>query len=332
MSNRGARQRVIDLQAGDRVDDEIYLVAQKDLRTTNSGGLYIHAVLADSSGQMLARLWSATQELYDSIPAGGLVYVRGRAESYKGKLQFIIDGVRAVESGKIDPSEFLPHTPHDVGQMWQRLREILATIEHPDVKALIDEFLNDEDFANRFRRAPAARTNHHAYVGGLLEHTLGLLELALVVLPRYPDVSRDLVLAGLLLHDCGKTVELGYRTSFEYTTSGQLLGHLVQAAIWTHEKARRLQERTQRPIPAEILTALEHIIISHHGRYEYGSPKLPATPEAILVHYLDNLDAKLNMAFQAIDSDPDESAEWTAWVSALETRIYKVDVLKRRST
>ncbi len=207
----------------------------------------------------------------------------------------------------------------------------MARVEHPDIRVIVEEFLADQEFVTRFKRAPAARTNHHACIGGLLEHTLNLLELAVLVLPRYPELSRDLVLAGLLLHDCGKTVELAYKTSFDYTTSGQLIGHIVQAVLWLHEKARRYTERTKNPISPEVLTALEHIILSHHGKYEYGSPKLPALPEAFLVHYLDNLDAKLAMAFNAINSDPDESAEWTAWVPALESKVYKVDVTKPRT-
>lgn len=326
-----ARARIADLQAGQRVEDEIFLILQKDLRTTNNGGLYIHAVLADRSGQILARMWNATQPMYESMPLSGLMHVRGRVESYKGKPQFVIDGLRAVEPGAVDPSEFLPHTSHDIEKMWARLCEIMTRIEHPDVRVIVDEFLSDQEFVTRFRRAPAARTNHHACIGGLLEHTLNLLELAVLILPRYPEVSRDLVLAGLLLHDAGKTVELSYKTSFDYTTSGQLLGHIVQAVLWLHEKARRYTERTQKPISGDVLMALEHIILSHHGKYEYGSPKLPALPEAFVVHYLDNLDAKLAMAFNAINADPDESAEWTAWVNALETKIYRVDVTKSRT-
>ncbi|MBI5864799.1 MAG: HD domain-containing protein [Planctomycetes bacterium] len=178
-----------------------------------------------------------------------------------------------------------------------------------------------------FKQAPAARTNHHAYLGGLLEHTLGLLELAVLALPRYPRVSADLVLTGIFLHDAGKTAELAYSTAFSYTNEGQLLGHIVQACLWIQQRAHALAA-AGKPVDPAVLNALQHIIVSHHGKYEFGSPKLPSTAEAIMVHHLDNLDAKLNMVFGAIDADPDESSEWTAWVQPLETKVFKPDVTK----
>jgi len=317
------QRSIAELQAGDRIDDGTYLVAQKDLRTTNNGGMYIHVVLADASGQMLARMWNASQVIYESIPETGPIHVRGRVESYKGKPQFILEGVRQVLPGEVNPRDFLPRTQFDVDVMWNRALEILRTIQSPDLKTLIGRFVNDAAFAEAFRSAPAARTNHHAFIGGLLEHTLGLMELGLAVLPRYPRVNSDLVLAGLFLHDCGKTAELTFDAAFNYTTEGQLLGHLVQAVVWTSQKAEEIAKSTGRPFPADVLQALQHIIVSHHGKYEFGSPKLPATAEAILVHHLDNLDAKLNMVFTAIDADPDESSQWTAWVSPLETKVFK---------
>lgn len=323
------RRSIAELRAGERLDDAIFRIAQKDLRTTSNGSLYIHAVLADASGQVVARMWNASQEMFDSIPDGGLLHIRGRVESYKGRPQVIIDGLRAVDAGSVDASEFLPRTREDVGRMWERVKEILRSIEHPDLLALVGEFVRDEAFADSFRRAPAARGLHHAYVGGLLEHTLSLLELALVVLPRYPQVSRDLVLAAIFFHDAGKTAELNYQTSFDYTNEGQLIGHIVQASIWVHEAAARLAARTGKAFPADVLMALKHIIVAHHGKYEFGSPKLPATPEAFMVHYLDNLDAKLNMVFAAIEADPDEASDWTQWIPALETRVFKPDVMKR---
>jgi 3'-5' exoribonuclease len=237
--------------------------------------------------------------------------------------------VRRVEPGTVDASDFLPKTTRDIEQMWTRLREILSGIRDPDLSVLIARFLDNEIFANRFRQAPAARNLHHAFIGGLLEHTLNLLELALVVLPRYPEVSPDLVLAGILFHDSGKTAELSYEKSFDYTDEGQLVGHIVQAVTWIHEAARAIERDTGRRFPEGVLLALKHIIIAHHGRYEYGSPKLPATAEAFVVHYLDNLDAKLTMVFSAIENDPDEVGVWTNWIPALETKLFKPDVMNR---
>lgn len=324
------RHSVADLKAGQRIEDELYRIAQKDLRTTSTGSLYIHAVLADATGQILGRMWNASQEIYDSLPEGGVLWFRGRVESYKGTPQFIIDGVRAAEPGSFDPTAFLPATGQDVAAMWEELKTILRTVQNPHLRALVARFVNDAEFAAGFQRAPAAIAYHHAWLGGLLEHTLCVLRLAQVVCPLYPKVSRDLVLVGVLLHDAGKVRELGYQTNFEYTSAGQLVGHITQAVLWLREKCAQIAAETGQPFPPEIEMALQHIILAHHGKYEFGSPRLPATPEAIMVHYLDNLDAKLSMAFEAIASDTDAAREWTEYVRALETKVFKPDVMGTR--
>ncbi len=321
------RCNVADLRAGQRVDEQVFRVAARELRTTSNGSLYIHAVLADATGEILGRMWNATQEIYDGIPAGGFLICRGRVESYKGAPQFILDGVRIAEADTYNPADFLPATRRDVAQMWDELKSILRGIENRDLLALVGKFVHDEEFAGGFQRAPAATSFHHAWLGGLLEHTLGVLRAAQAVCPLYPQVSRDLVLAGVLLHDAGKIRELAYRTNFEYSDEGQLVGHITQAVLWLHDKCAELSRETGRPFPAELETALTHLILAHHGKYEFGSPRLPATPEALMIHYLDNLDAKLNMMFEAIACDPDATSHWTSYVKALETRVYKPDVL-----
>ena len=327
-----ARCHVAGLQAGQRIEDEIYRIAQKDLRTTSNGSLYIHVVLADATGQILGRMWNATQAIYDSIPEGGLLRVRGRVESYKGARQFILDGLRAVEPGTANPADFLPATPYDVNVLWDESKEILRTVENRSVLALVGKFVNDPAFVADFKRAPAATQMHHAYVGGLVEHTRNLLKLANVICPLYPKVSRDLVLAGILLHDAGKVRELAYETNFEYTSEGQLLGHIVQCVLWVHDRCRELERDTGQPFPAAIEMSLKHLVLAHHGKYEFGSPRLPATPEAFVIHYLDNLDAKLAMTLTAIEGDTDAASEWTDYVRAIETRVYKPDVMGIRST
>lgn len=327
-TNSQPHRSIAELQSGERLEDAVYLITQKDLRTTSNGSLYIHAVLADRSGQVVARMWNASRQIYDSMPDSGLMHITGRVESYKGKPQVILDGVRTVDAKDVNPIDFLPVTSKNVETMWARVKEILRGVKNPDLLALVAKFINDEKFVKAFKLAPAARTNHHAFLGGLLEHTLNLMELAVVILPRYTDVSPDLVLTGLFLHDAGKTAELAYDTNFSYTTEGQLVGHIVMTANWINERAGRLAAEQGRPFPPDLLAALQHIIVAHHGKYEFGSPKLPATAEAILVHYLDNLDAKLNMVFQAIESDLDEESDWTQWVPALETRVFKPDPTK----
>jgi len=322
-----ARRMLAELQAGARVDDEVFRIAQKDLRTTTNGSLYVHAIIADSSGEMPARMWNASQEIYDSMPSGGLLHVRGRVENYKGNRQFIIDGVREVTPGSFDPADFLPASQQDTAALWNEIKRILRTIENRDLLTLVGKFINDPAFEVAFIRAPAAVQMHHAYIGGLAEHTLNILRLADAVCPLYPQISRDLVLAGVFLHDIGKVRELAYETNFEYTSEGQLVGHLVQCVLWLHDKCREIEKESGQRFPEALEMALKHLILSHHGKYEFGSPRLPATAEAILLHYLDNLDAKQAMVREAIEGDPDTDSEWTSYVRALETRIFKPNVM-----
>jgi len=324
------RRSISELKPGELIDDEVFLVRSKDLRTTSQGGLYIHAVLVDKSGDLLARMWQASESIYNAIPQGGFVRLKGRTENYKGSLQFIIEAVRIADEGSFDIADFLPATSCDIDEMFKRLTEIVRGIKHPDLAALAGEFLADEDLMARFKKAPAAAVLHHAYIGGLLEHTLSLLELALVVIPRYPQLSLDLVLTGLFLHDIGKCRELTFDTTIGYSDQGQLVGHIALATIWIERKSIAVAEKTGKPFPAEVRDLLMHLILSHHGRYEFGSPKLPAVAEAAAIHYLDNLDAKINQFSGEIDKDRDPTSSWTNYNRALETKVYKVDVMGTR--
>ncbi|HNQ24368.1 MAG TPA: HD domain-containing protein [Phycisphaerae bacterium] len=318
-----ARRFVAELGAGERIDDEVYLVQSKDLRTTTQGSLYIHAVLADKTGQIPARVWQATEAMFNGMPEGGFLRVKGRTEAYKGNLQFIIEAIRVADSATINLADFLPRTTGDVDKMYARLGEILRGIKQPDLAALVEELLADAVLMERLRTAPAAIGLHHAFVGGLLEHTLHLLEVALRVIPLYPKLSLDLVLMGLLLHDIGKTVELSYTTNLAYSDAGQLLGHITQGVLLIERKVDAVAARTGRPFPDELRWALQHIVLSHHGQYEFGSPKLPAFPEAVAIHYLDNMDAKVNLYLTEIANDRDPAGHWTNYNRAVETKIYK---------
>jgi 3'-5' exoribonuclease len=316
------------------IQDQVFLVHQKDLRTTANGSLYIHMVLVDRSGQILSRIWNATQLQYESIPEGGFLRVRGRVESYKGNLQFIVDALRAAEAGSFDPADFVPSTQRDVDEMWTRVLAILRTVKNPHLRALIAAFVKDEVIVAGFRKAPAAVQLHHAFIGGLLEHTLNVLELAVRIFGEaddskslYPKVNRDLVLIGIFLHDIGKTVELSYDTSFAYTTAGQLVGHITQAAIWIDQKVGDAEQQTGKRFPHDLQDLLTHIVLAHHGTHEFGSPRLPACPEAIVVHYLDNIDAKIHMFLSGIEGAKNAESDWTEYIKSLETRVFKKDVL-----
>ncbi|MBK8267909.1 MAG: HD domain-containing protein [Planctomycetes bacterium] len=319
-----------ELQAGDAISDQVFLVSQRDLRTQKNGGLYIHLVFADRTGQVLARMWQASQEQFETIPDGGFIRVRGRVESYQGKNQIIVDGLRPAVMGQFDISNFLPHTPYKIDELWNRLLGALRSIKNKQILALIKSFVSDSELVEKFKRAPAAVQNHHAYIGGLLEHTCSLLELAIRILGKgdgaeshYPRINRDLVLAGLFFHDIGKTAELTFDTNFIYSTEGQLIGHITQAAMLIDRKIAQLEESSGEKFDADLRAVLIHIVLSHHGSYEFGSPRLPACPEAILVHYIDNIDAKLHMALSAIDDARKTESDWTEWSKPLATRVYK---------
>lgn len=332
---KDVRRSIKDMQAGERFDDQIFLISRKDLRQTSNGSLYIHVVLTDKTGQLLGRIWQASETQYAQIPEGGFLRVRGRTESYKGTLQFIIDGMQPVDPATVDLADFVPRTAYDIDEMWEQTLGVLRTVKNPHLLQLIRKFVEDEAIIARFKQSPAAVALHHAYVGGLLEHTLSLLNLATLIFgakdgstSHYPRVNRDLVLTGIFLHDIGKAWELGFDTSFKYTDGGQLVGHIVQAAMWIDRKCVELERETGKPFPEELKNVLTHIVLAHHGSYEFGSPRLPAAPEAIAVHYLDNLDAKLHQFFAAIDDSADETNNWSEYVPSLSTRVYKRDVTK----
>jgi len=319
---KGQRRFINQLMPGETLD-QVFLVREKDLRTTKTGDLYVVCTLADKTGTLSARMWQASEAVYNGIPLHGFLHVKGRTEDYRGNLQFVIDSCRPRAAEKVDLGDFLATTERDVEQMWSELLEILRAIKNKPLRLLIKKFVEDHALVAAYKRAPAAMEMHHPFLGGLLEHTLNIARAAKVLLPLYPAVNADLVLAGVFLHDIGKTTELSAGTSINYTDRGQLVGHITIAAIWIAEKAAAVAEETGEPIPAKTVNLLQHIILSHHGVHEYGSPKLPAVPEAFFIHYLDNLDAKMWMTARGIASDPDAKASFTSYVRALETRLYK---------
>ena len=303
--------------------DQVFLVRDKDLRTAKTGDLYIVCTLCDKTGRLSARLWQASESIYNGIPVDGFLQVKGRTEDYRGSLQFVIDSCRPYPAEKVDLADYLPATEHDVEKMWAELLEILRAIKNKHLRLLIKKFVEDGRLVAAYKRAPAAMQLHHPFLGGLLEHTLNVARSANVLLPLYPKLNADLVLAGVFLHDIGKAAELSAETTIKYTDRGQLVGHITIAAIWVAQKAAAVAGQTGQPFPDNLLDLLQHIILSHHGAREYGSPKLPAFPEAFFVHYLDDLDAKMYMTTNAIENDPDPKANFTSYMRELETWIYK---------
>ena len=301
--------------------NDIYIVKEPILRSTTRGDLYIAMFLCDRTGQLNGRMWQATEEVYNALPKPGFVHIQGRSELYQNNLQIIINNISVVDSDKVNIEDFLARTDKDTDKLLEEIKGILKEIKNKQLRSLVDEFLSDKQLMEKFKSAPAAAKLHHNYLGGLIEHTHNMLRSAAAILPFYPQVQADLVLAGIFLHDIGKTEELNFDMVFSYTDTGQLIGHLAQGLLMVKEKADSLAGKGK-AIDKTIMDSLNHIILSHHGQYEFGSPKLPATPEAFMVNYIDDLDAKLFQITTAIENESAES-DWTSWQKALETRIYR---------
>lgn len=309
-----------EIEPGEAIDD-IYMVRDPILRSTTRGDLYIAMFLSDRTGQLNGRMWQATEEVYKALPKPGFVHLQGRSELYQNNLQIVVNKVSVIDASKVSLDDFLARTEEDTQQMFSEITKIVGRIKNKQLRALVSEFMADTELMEKFCNAPGGVKLHHNYLGGLLEHTYSMLQVAVAVLPLYPQVQADLVLAGIFLHDMGKTEELSYDMAFAYTDSGQLLGHIAQTLVMVNRKADSLAAKGVQ-IDKSILDALGHIIVSHHGEYEFGSPKLPATPEAFMVYYIDDLDAKLNQVTSAIDNELSDS-NWTAWKGALQTRLYR---------
>ena len=315
-----------DAQPGDPLDD-VFVFNNKQIATTNSGKFYIKAFIGDKTTQVTARYWNATQELFKALPDSGFVHVRGRVENYQGNLQVILEHLRPPTEGQYTLDDLLPCTKKDVGVMFARVGELCGTIQNRQLSAVVAAFLDDEPLMANFRRAPAAMTFHHAFVGGLLEHTLNAMEVVDAVCRFYPTLNRDLVLAGVFLHDLAKTWELKYETAFGYTDGGQLVGHIVKIALWIEDKAKVAEAKLGQPVTRELIDVLQHIVLSHHGEPEFGAAKVPATPEAIAVHEIENFDAKMTMALTATrDPAAVSDSSWTEYQKAFGVKMYRPDV------
>ena len=315
-----AHKFISKIEPGETIND-IYVVRDPILRSTTRGDLYIAMHLSDRSGQLNGRMWQATETIYKALPKPGFVHIQGRSELYQNNLQIIINNISVVDVSKVCIDDFLAKTKKDVKQMFEELKEIVNRIRNPQLRAITEEFLADDELMEKFCNAPGGMKLHHDCIGGLLEHVHNMLRVAVAILPLYPNLQADLVLTGIFLHDIGKTEELTYDMAFTYTDSGQLIGHIVKSVLMMNQKVDALKAKGIQ-IEQEVVDSLGHIILSHHGEYEYGSPKLPAMLEAFMVYYIDDLDAKLNLVESAINEEQSDS-NWTAWKNALQTRLYK---------
>jgi 3'-5' exoribonuclease len=326
-----SRRFVKDLADGE-VLEEVYLVADKQLRANRNGNLYIQMDLRDRTGVINARLWNSTDAQFRAFEPGDFLLIRGKVQQFQGTLQVILTHFERHEPQKIELTDYLPHTEHDVAKLLEKLRGFLRKSGNSHLKALAECFLIDTDLMRAFSQVPAGVRNHHAYVGGLVEHVTNMLEVADRIAPMYPGVDRDLLTMGIFLHDIGKTRELNCGRVFAYTDEGQLVGHIALGVEMLTEKAAKVPELTGEPFPRELLWRLKHMIVSHHGELAFGSPVLPMTPEAIALHHLDNLDAKVHSFVRDIREDRNSTTAWTPFNPSMSRRLYKGGITAGQSS
>ena len=289
-----------------------FVVAVKQVKSKKSGELYLSLILADRSGQLQANMWDNVNDAISSFDQDDFVKVKGVIHKYNGRWQLTIHKMRKLGDSEIDYADYLPKTSKDIEKLWQTICDYVETFENPWLKTLLKEFLADDAIVAAYKTAPAAKSLHHAFVGGLLDHVVSLFNICDLAVRNYPQVNRDLLLSGAFLHDIGKLHELAYQRSISYTTKGQLLGHMIIELGMLHEKIERVPG-----FPDELRVLLEHMIISHHGQYEYGSPKLPMFPEALMLHYLDDLDSKMESMRAQFEREADLDTPWTTYNPSL---------------
>lgn len=322
------RQFIAGLQARDQVD-EIYRVVDKQVRANRQGADYLLLQLMDRTGQISGLRWNAGQSLYETFSKGDFLRVVGGTQLHNGMLQLIVQDFQVVPPGKVNLEDFATSNPGQIDEWFNELRNRLTTLGNPDLVRLMVDYFADETIVNKLRRAPAGVKTHHAYEGGLLRHVLDLVRIADAVAPHYPQLDRDLLLAGVFLHDLGKLDELSFDGELTYSDAGQLLGHLVQGAIELELRAARIAANSNQPIAPHLILRLQHMIVSHHGQLDHGSPKVPMTIEAIVLHFLDDMDAKVNAATELIESDRNSDSVWTAFHPSLGRKLFKPSVVSQ---
>jgi 3'-5' exoribonuclease len=295
-----------------------FLVHTKDVRQKKSGEPYLSLLLGDRTGEVDAKMWDNVAEVMDTFDRDDFVKVKGLLQIFQNRPQLTIHKMARLEDSDVNLGDYFPSSERNPDEMFAELRGIISDIQNPHLHALLDAFMGDEKIARMYRSAPAAKTVHHAFLGGLLEHALSVCQLCRVTASHYKGIDLDLLMTGAILHDVGKTTELSYERTFGYSTGGQLLGHIAIGMQMLNDKIARVPD-----FPPKLRILLEHMILSHHGELEYGSPKVPVFPEALLLHHLDNLDSKMECMRAAIARDRNVDGCWTAYNAALDRSVLK---------
>ena len=316
------RRFINQLTDGETIE-EVFLANEKQLRRNRAGNPYIQLRLSDRTGSVVAMLWNASQGEFENIENGDYVRVKGNAQLFNGTMQIIAKGFSSVPTAQIDPADFETLSKANIDQLAQHATHMLRGMKNVHLRNLAETFILDDELMAKLQMAPAGVKNHHAYQGGLLQHIVSLMELAQKVSGHYQNVDDDLLLLGSFLHDLGKIEELTYQRDLGYSDEGQLIGHIVIGVRILDQKIAETEKMSGEPVPEELVFRLRHMIVSHHGEYQFGSPKLPMTPEAVALRYIDILDARLHAIDQLIEDDLNEESAWTNYVPALDRKFYK---------
>jgi len=322
------RRYVSDFAPQETVN-QVFLAADKQLRANRQGGLYLQVQLCDRTGAIGARLWNANEEIARRFDNGDFVRVEGSTQLFQGAMQLIASKISKAAPEDVDEADFAVLSSTDVDKLAGRLAELLRTMTNPCLAAIAEAYLTDEAFMAKFAACPAGVKNHHAHRGGLIEHVVNLMEIVVRIADRYPKIDRDLLLMGAFLHDSGKVDELTYERDFSYSDQGQLLGHIVLAIEELQKKTAEAERLTGEPLPPETVLRLKHMIVSHHGSNEFGSPTVPMTLEAIALHHLDNLDAKIHHFEQLLRDDANVDSRWTQYHPNIGRKLYKGEAGER---
>ena len=307
---------VNQIEPGEIVDD-VFILSEKILARKKDGGHYLNVVLADKTGNVKGVAWDQVELIKDRAAKGDFVRVKGTAGEYRGALQLIVKSLEAVASDAVDTADFIAATPRSIDKMITQLKDIAETVQTVYLKELLNRFFNDAQWVEKFKKAPAAKMMHHAYIGGLLEHTLSLAVLVNRVADHYSGIDRDLLMTGAILHDIGKIEEFEYKFRIDYSDAGRLVNHIV---IGLEMIGKKINEMENFPENAAML--LKHLIVSHHGSREFGSPEPPKTLEGLLLNYLDEIDSKINGIREFMESQETDD-NWTAYHKPMERYFYK---------
>jgi 3'-5' exoribonuclease len=305
--------------AGDTNITTFFLVLEKEIRNTREGKAYLRLELGDRTGSVEARMWEHFEVPAKDIGRDDIVKVQARCEVYRNRFQLALQQLRRAKPEEVELADFLPHTKEDVEKMYAALQTYIGEIKNEWLQKLVRSVLGDPKVVACYKRAPAAKVMHHAYLGGLLEHVVSLCELAKAAASHYRELDLDLLLTAAILHDVGKLDELCYDRAIGYTADGQLLGHIVMELETVTRAIDAIPD-----FPAPLKTVVQHLLISHHGQYEFGSPKLPMIREALVFHYLDDLDSKLAAVRAALATESGDD-EWSAYSNALQRKFLKLD-------